>query len=46
MSYSEDLVIDKYRLDEELMSLSRKFIEHAENEVEAEFAVNRTKSKL
>jgi len=46
MSYIEDLIIDKYRLDEELMSLSRKFTEHAEDEVEAEFAVNKAKSKL
>ena len=46
MSYIEDLIIDKHRLDEELMFLSRKFTEHAENEVEAEFAVNKAKSKL
>ncbi len=46
MSYREDLVIDKHRLDEELMSLSGKFSDHAEAEVEAEFAVNKAKSKL
>jgi hypothetical protein len=46
MSYKDDLVIDKHRLDEELMSLSVKFSSHAEDEVEAEFQVNKAKSKL